>query len=153
MSEEFKRNPAQEELDDVRRIALTQNVRERIVQRLTENGTIPNTQEDRGLLMAALDGMDRTSLGRMKIKVEDKAATAQAQASSMVADILNNLTSKSISNTIAPQERSAPKLPEHIQVTNPVAGEMSIGTQAQSYSEFMARNQDLLHKNIEEDQQ
>ena len=149
MSEEFKRNPAQEELDDVRRIALSQGVRERIIAEMTKDGKIPEDNGDRNFLLSALDGLDRTSLSRMKIKVEDKAATAQAQASSMVADILNSLSSKTISQSIPQTDRVAPTLSNDVQVTDRVVGETSIGTQNQNYKEFMERNQNLLYKHAE----
>lgn len=75
-------------LADQGRLELTLTVRETIIRGLTKDGKIPEAEEDRSLLIKALDGMDRTVLSKAKIKSDDKNANKQAHAANMVAQML-----------------------------------------------------------------
>lgn len=122
-----------------RSLEYTQGVRKRIVDELTEKG-IP---QDKGILIAVLhtlDGMDRQTLGKMRIKTDDKAATSQAAAAGMVAQILTQMNPKQLERH--DPTRLAPTLGKEFEDVELIEGETAGGTQGGDYEGFTKKYPD-----------
>lgn len=112
------------DIDDKRRMELTLQTRERIVSVLCKDGNIPEHKEDRAFLLQALDGIDRTVLGRAKVRSDDKAAQAQTNVNAILSEFLLQF------NPNAPAApREAPLVLETDKKLSLVPGQMAIGTQ------------------------
>lgn len=78
------------ETDDDR-MEFTQGVRKMFIRQLTDNGVkLPDDKGEKALLLAALDGMDRTALANKKIGSTEKQGAADRQAALIIAQIANS---------------------------------------------------------------
>ena len=120
------------DIDDQRRLNLTQTTREMIIRQLTPGGKLSSETSDRVTLMQALDGMDRTTIAVAKIKVEDTASRANEEIAARMADFLVNSQGRNaqFARTTAVE---APALPE-IEL---VKGEDSLGVHPVTYEDMM----------------
>lgn len=127
------------DIEDKQRLEMTLNIRSRIIEEMTKKG-IPSDKEDRAFLMQAVDGMDRTVLGRARIKAEDKANQSQQATAGLIASLLSKVSahaSANIENTS--NKKITPTLPSEIVVTNPVPGESQIGISEENYNTFIEK--------------
>lgn len=120
-------------IEDQGRLEFTLNTRRRIADTMLKNG-IPEDKEDRQLLMSALDGMDRTVLGRARIKSEDSANQSNQQTANMVAMLLTRITPRNIS--FNGERQTVPTLDESIQLDSVVEGETEIKPKQITYDTF-----------------
>lgn len=119
-------------IEDQARLELTLSTRGKIIQQLTKNGSaIPESNEDRDLLMKALDGMDRTVLTKAKIKSDDSSSKSQAEASKMIAQLLLQ------SNNQVIKKRDQPVILEADITVIPVPGETDIGIETFTYKQLI----------------
>lgn len=125
--------------EDVARLDRTQNVRMLIVDSLTKEGKLPEDKSDRAFLLEALNGLDRTTLSRAKLKVESEAAHNAAATAQIVGELLTRLHCKSNRIIDIDSTREIPELPLDITVDNPVDGETLVGIETLSYSTFMGK--------------
>lgn len=129
------------DLDDDRRLNLTQNTRERIVTVLLKDNKIPEDKEDRQFLMAALDGLDRTTLGRARIKTDAQSNKSNAETAGMIAQLLAKVTPGTMVASHGQFVRPAPALEVDF-VVIPVEGECDVGTHELSYETFIEKMND-----------
>lgn len=123
-------------LNDARLLDFTMRKREEIVNKLTEKG-LPDEKSDKVMLISALDGIDRTILTRSRIKADTKIADSQAQATSLIANILNNVSSKNIKQLDS--NREIPVLTiDHADIVF-IEGEKDTGTQNCDFDTFMTK--------------
>lgn len=123
-------------LEDEARLNLTQSVRETIIRGLVIDNKIPSEQGDRTLLMQALDGMDRTTLAKTKIKSDDRAQQQNAATTAMIAEILSKTSS-------VKNRRTIHEIID-VEIERPVLvdGELTVGTDDQlNYNNFMNQMQ------------
>lgn len=122
------------DLKDAARLEHTLQTRENIIHQLMADGELPDDKSDRAMLIAMLDGIDRTVLSKAKIKSDDTAAKSQQQTARMVANVLTRMASTpeiSHANVL-------PVLPASITLNNTVPGELEIGHHETTYEEFLA---------------
>lgn len=115
----------------------TQVMRRKLIDDMTKGNKMPEDTKDRMTFLAALDGMDRNALGKKKIKVDDKQATANSDTAAIIAEIYKKLGPKSLDNFS--EENIIPQLPSGIEEPAIDDGEMVIGTQSDGYEEFSAK--------------
>lgn len=119
-------------IEDQQRIEFTLKTRESIVRSLMTNNQLPKDPNDRSVIMAALDGMDRTVLSKAKIKSDDNASKGQAEIAKTMAEMLLRVDSrKSIARTV--DVEATVVLPD-IEL---VEGETYIGVQPVKYVDIM----------------
>jgi hypothetical protein len=118
-------------LEDQARLNLTHQVREDIITALTKGG-LPNDNDDRKFLLAAMDGLDHSILTKARIKAQDKTNNNQAKATSMIAELLYRLNS----NTQVIAVDRTIDLENDYRVDNLVPGETDQGVQHLTYDEF-----------------
>lgn len=127
------------DVDDQRRLNLTQSLREDLVKSIMKKG-MPEDNEERKLLLDTLGSMDRTTLTKAKIKADEKANGDNKQMTAMVAQLLMKVNPNSFvvegqsERVIEPPQLSGPD-----SEVNPLPGETDIGTQAGDYDTFMKK--------------
>lgn len=120
------------------RLELTQRMRHKLVNALTEDGRrIPTDPDGAKLVLLALNDMDRTTLGAMKQKGEDSRSAADQLVAQALLTLGNRIGSNKVLREDAPVAHRVPQvddslLPE-IEV---VPGEMDVGTQSITYQDL-----------------
>lgn len=130
------------DLDDERRLNLTQSTRENIVSQIMKDGKIPEDKEDRQFLMAALDGLDRTTLGKARIKTDSQANKNNQETAGLVAQLLSKVVPGAIQKTQQVVQRNAPVLDGQYEILT-VSGETDIGSEELTYDTFMAKMENV----------
>ena len=125
----------QDELVD---LEFTRSVRKRIVSTLTEKD-IPKDPDELRLLLTTLTDLDRSSLGRMKIKSDDKNTSDSINAQAAIATLLMKVDPTRVAS-IGRTERSIPTLGNDVSPPDLIDGETSIGTQTGTYEDFASKN-------------
>jgi hypothetical protein len=120
-----------------KRLEYTQAKRKLLIESLTKNDSPPEERGDKMVLLAALDGMDRSTLTRLRIKTEDKAANNAAAAAAMIAELLTTVSSNRLE--VPNVSRAIPVLEQTNDTFEFVDGENVSGTQYENYTDFMAK--------------
>lgn len=122
--------------DDVLKFTMRQ--RKRLVAELTANG-MPVTNDERTLLLATLNDMDRTALSKKKINAQTAGSEADRTAAMAIAKLYGQMGRNNPYATDTMQRA----LPEPDQRQLPqitvVPGETEIGINTETYDEFMKR--------------
>lgn len=82
---------------------------------------------------------DKSSLGRMKVKVDQSANDINKQANKLLAALLVNPSTKTIGMSDTPTDRSAPELPHNFIEISLVPGELDQGIVVEDHASFMQR--------------
>lgn len=136
------------ELDEVNEMLYVRNTRMAINRHLMPNGQIPNDPEQLDFLMKNLKDMDSSAVARSRIKSEEK--TSEAANASMIALVGQTLQAMRGGRGLPPVEVidveaatvNVPTLPEELERTNFVPGEMQIGTIHEDVDQFKQRMND-----------
>jgi hypothetical protein len=91
-----------------------------------------------GALGSLLRDMDHAAIQLAKLKVDDTAANANAQAAGLIAALLDQGGLKAIGRVENGAARSAPQLDESTVEVSMAPDEMTIGVPAMNYDSFMA---------------
>lgn len=128
--------------EEVRDIAYVRGKRRQIVKEIMKDGKVPvSDPKQMGSLLTVLNDMDRTSLGRMRIKAETTGNAAAAQSAAIIADALNQLRSSLGAAPLAPvAPRTPPTLPDELSGGNFTDANRKIGTINGTFDEFSAAN-------------
>lgn len=124
-------------------LQFAQGVRKKLVGDLTKTG-MPQDKESRMILLQALDGMDRSALGRKRIKVEEDAGKNQAQFSGVIADLLRQQNPNAAviaSQASGAVSRPAPVLGSEVPDPILVEGETSTANSQLTYDSFISKMQ------------
>lgn len=108
-------------VEDQQFLDLTQNTRRKIISKMLEKGTLPESEEDRNFLLKAMDGGDKQVLTKAKLKSDDSNAKNAANVQQQIVEMYGAIRAAS-SVPAAPSERELPK-----QDINLVPGHMEIG--------------------------
>lgn len=128
---------------DDERMAYTQNIRKRLVVKMTASG-IPEDKGEKAVLLTALADIDRAALGNKRIAAASKDSHEDRQAAMIIAALSAvRYPTPSGSPFEAPiiegQFRELPPLNEsNLPALVLVPGETDIGNTTRTYDEFMA---------------
>lgn len=111
-----------------------QAIRRRLVQELTRDG-VPKGTADKVLLANLLDGSDRSTFTRVKLRNEKEAAEDTANTTRLVVEALKRIRVKNLRTTVSPSDR---EIPEHLQHRTFVPGEMEIGNEPLTIGQVMS---------------
>lgn len=126
-------DPVDQDLEFVR------NKRVEVINHLTKKG-VPEDTESISLLLGALNDMDRTSIGKKRIKVESSAVAVNKQAADLIAKIYNRPDSKTIGLEILEgMTGSIPSTQGRLPEVTLLEGEMAVGATQLDYDAFMRR--------------
>jgi hypothetical protein len=136
--EDFER-PAEDPVDQD--LDFSRSKRISVINYLTAKG-VPDDDNRIALLLGALNDMDRTSLGKKRIKVDSDTTASNKQAADLIASIFNKPDSKKLGTTVL--DGIVGKIPDQ-NVTLPnveiLPGEMAVNPPQLDYDTFMGSNQ------------
>lgn len=139
--ESQREDPVDQDIEYVR------SKRKEIINHLTKDG-VPNDDGRIALLLGALTDMDRTSLGRKKIKAESDAAASNKQAADLIASIFNQPNSKQLGmNAIDGAIGSIPSVEGRLPEVEVLPGEMAVNPPQLDYNAFMSKFGDTPNNN------
>lgn len=113
-------DPATMTEDEV--LAYTRGKRMELANKLTESG-IPTEKETATVLLQTLDGLDRSSLTRLKIKSEEQANKNNTIAASAIAEVLGRISNNAYQMP-GVARKEIPVLPSSISDPEVVEGEL-----------------------------
>lgn len=119
--------------DDV--LAFTRSKRMALATELTKNG-VPTERETAGVLLQTLDGLDRSSLTRLKIKADEKANKNNENAAAIIAQMLGQIGSSKIYQMEGVARREPPQLSDSIPAPEVVDGEMETNPGQMDFDTF-----------------
>jgi hypothetical protein len=122
--------------------ALTHQMRLRVLDDMFggAKNILPEDPADRKTIAGLLKDIDAQALGRMRIKVDEKANTSQEEAAGIIAQILAATGGHSPFKLAKPLNREAPVLPSDIPAPILVEGETSTIVSTTNFDDFMAKN-------------
>lgn len=124
-------------LSEDQALAFTQGHRRAVVRELTRNCALPSDADERKLLLAALDGMDRTTLTVKRIKSDEKVGGEMAGAAGAVANLLSQLSSRSNKRTAGIEgSDQPPALDRTVPDPTLVPGETDVNPGQLTYDSF-----------------
>lgn len=113
--------------------------RKQIIDHLTEKG-IPDDDNRISLLLGALTDMDRTSLGRKKIKADSDVAASNKQAADLISSIFNMPDSKRLGmQQVDGLVGSIPSVDGRLPQVEVLPGEMAVNPPQLDYDGFMSK--------------
>lgn len=125
--------------NDDKDLDYTRNVRMRLVEDMTKD-KLPEDNKDRLTLLAVLDGMDRVSLAKKRLKAEEGASNAKAVAAETIAMMFMDSRLKSHTSQQYDANREIPVLRDDLPVPELVDGELEIVPQHETYETFMSKH-------------
>lgn len=122
----------------------TRKIRRKIIDEQMDAKSVE--ARDYKLVLAALDGIDRQALTKMRIKSDEGMSNAKAQAAAALAELFMNPNMKKAGEVLdlgADSPRTIPELPLDLPVPALVDGELDAGGTAENYNSFMERTQGM----------
>jgi hypothetical protein len=113
----------------------TRGKRRQIIDKLTEKG-VPESEETVSLLLTALNDMDRTSLGKKRIKVDSDMSANNKAAADLISSIFNMPDSKKFG--LSGGVGTIPTVDGLLPQVELIEGEMRVGVSLLDYDTFMA---------------
>ena len=123
-----------EELD----LEYTKSKRKQLIEALSKNGA-PTDIKEQSIMLQALDGLDRQTLTKMRIKVDEGISNTQVAAAAILAQLFNSPKTKAVgrSDEIV---TTIPVIREDLPAVTLVAGELDVMVIKDNYDGFMKRN-------------
>lgn len=115
----------------------TQGIREQLIQNMTANG-MPVDNETTGVLLHVLDSMDRSAIGVLRVNAANRTNDLSEQALAIADRLATTVGNPFYGRTIEQSNANAPTPGERIVEIAPVPGHTQIGTETQTYDQFMA---------------
>lgn len=109
-----------------------ESLRQRIIAKLTENKLPVNDPDALFAIKSFLDASDRSALSRMKLKQDKEDGDNAKEQARLIAEALRRASARALN---LPEVR---ELDHDIPLTNPVEGEMEVGTVNETYDDFMS---------------
>ena len=116
----------------------TRGKRKEIISELFKDGP-PKESRDISAALMALDGLDRISLTKMRIKSDEGVGNAQVAAASMLAVLLNSPKIKQVGREAEPIGE-IPTLDNDLPEIPVIPGELDNSPRKDTYDEFAKRN-------------
>jgi hypothetical protein len=113
------------------------NYRTQIINSMMSKG-VPSDLKEIDLIRSTLADMDRVTLGRKRIKTDEKLGNAHAQAAALIAELVMRPDIKKIGMG-GPSRPSLPELPDQLTPYTVLPGELDVGVQIEDYESFQKR--------------
>lgn len=120
-------------------LAYTNNIRKNMIRNLVgDEGVATKDVKELNVVIKALDGIDKSALGKLKLKTENEVADKNIAASTNIAHILSTRTTQEL----LPQTKDVQGVileidDSLIEGVTIVEGELEINTTPQNYDTFM----------------
>ncbi len=110
--------------EETNELSLTQKVRKSLINTLTQDGlSVPDTGPKQVLLLGLLDGSDRSTLSRAKMRADKKRDETMQSAVKVVGEVLKSVNARTYRPAAATSDRI---LPSGSDLREFVPGEMDI---------------------------
>ena len=119
-------------------LSYTKAKRKQLIESLSKNGA-PNDVKDQSIMLQALDGLDRITLTRMRLRSEEGISTSQVAAAAILAQLFNNPQTKKVGRS-GDAVAAIPTLRTDLPAIDVVAGELDAVPVKDNYDAFMKRN-------------
>lgn len=119
----------------------TRSKRMELANKLTEKG-VPTEKETASVLLQTLDGLDRSSLTRLRIKADEQANKNNGQSAAIIAEVLNRIGSSRPYEMNGVCRREIPQLPNDIPSPEVVEGELDTNPIQMDYDSFTKKFED-----------
>lgn len=136
MANEETPDLTQEEQD----IEFVRGKRKLIVSKLMSNDKIPEDRTEASILLAALDGLDRSAISRKRIASDNKNAQANGAVAKMISDMLMQVNNNR--PVTIDENREIPVLGNDVPLPTILPGELDIGTRTISYSAIISSEEE-----------
>lgn len=125
-------------MTDEQQLLYTQKIRRGYIDQAIQ-GKVLQTGErgDKALLLQTLNDMDRAALTNKRIKADEKNGAVTAQAASVVASMLERMSSGSLRQNTPTGVGPAPSLPDTVPAPTLVPGETEVGAAGMTYKSFI----------------
>lgn len=120
-------------------LGYTHSVRKGIVVALMPNGQLPSDPANTKIVLAALDGMDRSALTRKRIKTDEKKIDSDAAAAELISKVLIAAGSSGNKRNLPITQRALPVLGTDVPEPLLVEGETSTNAPVQNYDSFVSK--------------
>jgi hypothetical protein len=119
----------------------TQQVRRKVIEHYTANNVIPTDTREVGMLLKALDGMDRTALEERKTSIEQDTANSSKKVAEAMSELIKAQKNRNpFMRTDDEPEGKVPDTPAEVLGNYElVPGETDIGIIAESADSFFKR--------------
>jgi hypothetical protein len=123
-------------------LAYTCGIRQQLVAAIVKGGMPAETKEQMVLLTALAD-MDRTALGKKKIKSDEGVSGARVAAAATLAQLFMDPRLKQLGQARPGETGAIPVLADHLEMPLLVHGELDDHTTPMNYESFMLSQQQL----------
>ena len=130
-------------------VDLAQQVRLGLINSMTMNGNqLPTDPDSVKLLLAVLDGSDRSEINRMKIKADEKSGEADRQTALMLNQMFDERSRRlggrnpfEVPGSVTIDQNYTPPAPDvsALPTVVPIPGQTDRGRRIESYDEFITR--------------
>lgn len=129
-----------EPLNDDQVLDYTQRLRRKYVDTVTDGGVrMPSDSKDAKVLLTALSDMDKTAMGKKRLRSDEEQSKQSAQAIAELAALVAQSIGSS-GNPTSATARPAPKLDDSgMEPLKTVDGETQIGVSGETYESFEKR--------------
>ena len=127
-----------EQTNELEDLNYTRDVRKVIVSSMISGNEPPKDAREKAILLQALADMDRATLGKMRIKVDEGVGNAQAAVASFLSQLFVNPDLKKVGVDDS-RSGSVPELDPAIAPSKLVDGELDTSSKSESYDEFIKR--------------
>jgi hypothetical protein len=124
--------------DDI--LAYTCKIRKQLVTSMIKSG-MPGDTKEQAILLTALADMDRTALGKKKIKSDEGVSGARVAAAATLAQLFMEPRLKQLGQAKPGEVGVIPKLAEHVLMPELVLGELDEHAGTLNYETFTAGQQ------------
>lgn len=121
------------------RLEFSQSIRHQLAQELMKDGKIPDSADDRELLLKTIEHMDRTTLGAMKIQTDDKRAARDQLVAAALVDLSQKIGSAKLFRKEGAEREPITIPADALPDVDLVEGELSTSQENLNYKEFEQR--------------
>lgn len=114
-------------------------VRKQLIGKIIEKGIPVDDTKQCGILLQALDGIDRQALGKKRIKVEEDAGKSAAGMASAIADLLRQQQTGITASQAPVGSKPPPMLGSEVPPPVLIEGETSVVASQLDYDSFTSK--------------
>lgn len=117
----------------------TRDIRRRIVDKLTENNSVPTEAKDIAALAGVLSDIDRQAINIKKIKADEQTSRTNGEAAAVVAQLLLQLNGNNMASQVSVERATTPALPAGLAPPVIVDGLTDMDSGSDTYAQFSKR--------------
>lgn len=125
---------------DEQELDYTKNLRKKIAEEILKKEVKDLEPKDLNVVLAALDGIDRQALTKMRIKSDEGVSSSQAEIAQAIVTAYMDPRMKRAARMRSETPQPIPELPDDLPVPKIMEGEMDSNVSRDDYASFMAKH-------------